>query len=190
MIRRPTSAPIRRQRGVVLFIALIMLVAMALTGIALSKAVTTGLLIAGNLAFQEGATSSGDAGIEAGRRWLLAQNTATLVSDQPRGYFANWQSTFNPASFDWVGLGQSAGTDSSGNATHYVIHRLCSASNLTVNAPSQQCVMLQTSGASGSKSSGSYGSVPLTGTSGVYYRITARVTGPRRTVSYVQSIQY
>jgi Tfp pilus assembly protein PilX len=53
----------RAQQGVVLFIALIVLVAMSLAGIALMRSVDTNVLIAGNLAFRQGATMAGDWGI-------------------------------------------------------------------------------------------------------------------------------
>lgn len=189
-LRGPTCRPPRRQRGVVLFIALIVLVAMMLAGIALTRSVSTGLLIAGNLAFQESATSGGDGGIEAARAWLTAQSADTLRVDQARGYIANWSTTFDPATFDWAAQGQTVGTDAAGNTVEYVIHRLCRNSNESANAPGQQCVTLQTTGASGSKAGASYGSMSLTGSLQVYYRVTARVTGPRNTVSYVQSIMY
>jgi type IV pilus assembly protein PilX len=41
---------LRRERGAILFIALIVLVAMSLAGIALMRSVDTNVLIAGNLA--------------------------------------------------------------------------------------------------------------------------------------------
>lgn len=50
----------RAQQGVVLFVALIILVAMTLAGIALMRSVDTNVLIAGNLAFRQGATMAGD----------------------------------------------------------------------------------------------------------------------------------
>jgi Tfp pilus assembly protein PilX len=43
-----------RIRGAVLFIALIVLVAMTLAGIAIMRSVDTATLIAGNLAFKQG----------------------------------------------------------------------------------------------------------------------------------------
>src|SRR4051794_33864237 len=51
----------RRQQGVVLLIALIVLVAMTLAGIGLVRSVDTGNMVAGNLAFKQGATLAGDA---------------------------------------------------------------------------------------------------------------------------------
>jgi len=53
-----------RQRGVVLFFALIALVVMSLAAVALIRSVDTNTLIAGNLAFKQAATSSGDSGLE------------------------------------------------------------------------------------------------------------------------------
>lgn len=189
-LRRPPCRPPRAQRGVVLFIALVVLVAMMLAGIALTRSVSTGVMIAGNLAFQAGATSAADAGIEAARAWLTAQSAETLRVDQARGYVANWQTAFDPATFDWSAQSTTVGTDAAGNTVQYVIHRLCRNSNESANAPGQQCVSLTTTGASGSKAGASYGSVALTGALQVYYRVTARVSGPRNAVSYVQSIMY
>jgi len=90
------TRPLRRaQRGVVLFIALIVLVAMSLAGIALIRNVDSGQVIAGNLAFRQAAMHVGDIGIEAGRAWLLSQSSTTLYNDTPGvtgggGYYANW----------------------------------------------------------------------------------------------------
>ncbi|HEX2310450.1 MAG TPA: hypothetical protein VHH91_07010, partial [Vicinamibacterales bacterium] len=63
----------RRQRGAVLLIALIVLVAMSLAGVALVRGVDMTNLIAGNLAFKQGATLGGDWGAEQARAWLNAQ---------------------------------------------------------------------------------------------------------------------
>lgn len=52
------------QRGVVLFFALISLLAIMLAAVALVRSVDTSTIIAGNLAFKQSATSSGDAGTE------------------------------------------------------------------------------------------------------------------------------
>jgi Tfp pilus assembly protein PilX len=62
-----------RQRGVVLFFTLIALVVMSLAAVALIRSVDTSTMIAGNLAFKQSATTSGDGGIEAAVSWLAAQ---------------------------------------------------------------------------------------------------------------------
>lgn len=76
----------RKQKGVVLFIALIVLIAMSLAGVALWRSIGTGVLIAGNVAMQRGAVSSSDGGIEAARAWLTNASPTTLAVDQPQGF--------------------------------------------------------------------------------------------------------
>ena len=75
MLNAPTPSSLQpsrrgRQRGVVLIIALIALVIMTLAALAMIRSVDTSNLIAGNMAFQQAATHSGDSGIEAAITWL------------------------------------------------------------------------------------------------------------------------
>lgn len=73
---RPHALP-RRQRGVVLLIALIVLVAMTLAGIGLMRSIDTGVLISGNLAFRQAATQAADRGTTDGYNALMAVATNT-----------------------------------------------------------------------------------------------------------------
>jgi len=195
----------RRQQGVILFIALIVLVAMSLTGIALMRSVDTNVLIAGNLAFRQGTTLAGDGGVEEARSWLAA-NTGQLNSDQPAGttyYWANWQSAIDligsdPAlpDYDWAQsrtVPAAFGTDAATYTVQYVIHRLCAAAG-DPNSAAANCVKASGGGAGagaasgGSKGTATYGSQALPGVSSVYYRITVRITGPRNTLSFIQAV--
>jgi type IV pilus assembly protein PilX len=191
------AAP-RRERGVILFIALIVLVAMSLAGVALMRSVDTNVLIAGNLAFRQGATAGGDWGVEHARNWLSA-NTGLLNDDQPAGagfYWANWQQSLDligsqplVADYNWSGA-NNLGTDAAGNQVQYVIHRLCD----TAGAPNNvQCVRSSLATGSGPGTGGSQavqdaGGGTLPGSSSIFYRITVRITGPRNTVSFVQTV--
>jgi Tfp pilus assembly protein PilX len=186
--------PIRaRQRGAVLFIALIVLVAMSLAGIALIRGVDTANLIAGNLAFKQNATHGGDWGVEQARAWLQLQAATALYNDDAvdKRYWASMQSgadftATDPArpDFDWANNSFDAGADPAGNQVRYVIHRMC---DLAGNPGSVNCVRTTTGGtADSTKGGATYGGAALPSTSQIYYRITARVTGPRNTVSYVQ----
>lgn len=193
-----------RQKGVTLFISLIALVAMTLAAIALMRAVDTGNQIAGNLAFKQGATAAGDAGIEAARTWILANAAgSTLNNDSPaNGYYANSQDTLDvmgnltPGNtgddVDWTGNNSAGyadnakvlGSQVSGNTIAYVINRLCLPA-----AQGGACVSYGQNVSSGSTmGGGSYGSKPLSGSSQIYYKITVRVQGPRNTVSFVESV--
>lgn len=87
--------PVAAQRGVVLMLALIMLIAMTMAGIALYRQIGVGIVVARNLTFKRGATVASDFGIETARTWLVSQNTTTL--EQPgftngnfNGYFPAW----------------------------------------------------------------------------------------------------
>lgn len=198
-----------RQQGVVLFIALIALVAMTLAGIALVRSVDTTTMIAGNLAFKQNSTALADLGIEAGRAWLIANaNTATLNDDSPaQGYYATGQDsldltgTTTPGNLlddvDWDGTNGSAASraailpDSSlpvalrGTSTvSYIIHRLCVGNGVLTSA---QCATSLQSSSPGSTKGGG-GVKALSGVLQGHYRVTARVLGPRNTISYVQAI--
>jgi len=180
-----------RQRGAVLFIALIVLVAMSLAGIALIRGVETTNLIAGNLAFKQNATLGGDWGAEQARTWMQAQTPATLYNDLPGRYYAAMQTGLDftgtdPSApdFDWAANSFNAGADPAGNQVRYVVHRMC---ELAGNPGSVNCVRTSIGGTTtGTKGGATYGSFALPSTSQIYYRITARVTGPRNTTSYVQ----
>jgi Tfp pilus assembly protein PilX len=204
------SAGARAQRGVILFIALIVIVAMALAGLALVRSVDTNVIVAGNIAFKQGATNAGDTGIEAARTWLLA-NKSTLSDDQmappASAYFSNWQATADltgndaaKADFDWGANSlQVTSDDGAGNRVRYVIHRMCADSNKTPS--STTCVKVSSttsgslstggeySGRRGYEGGGSSSGFNLTATT-VFYRITVRVDGPRNTTSYVQALMY
>ncbi|MEI7432295.1 MAG: hypothetical protein WCL27_17755 [Betaproteobacteria bacterium] len=80
-----------RQGGVVLMIALIILVAMTLGGVALVRSVDTSSIIAGNLAFQQSATHAGSAGVEEAIRTFLEPSTPSALwqHDYAKGYAAS-----------------------------------------------------------------------------------------------------
>jgi len=183
-----------RQQGVVLILALIVLVAMTLAGIALVRSVDTTNIIAGNLAFKQAATHSGDAGTEAAITWLEANNTGTTLHahDINSGYSASRQDPGPGQSWDvfWDAvLSDQAVTlaaDASGNVVSYAIQRMCNATGDPAN-PVTGCAVSTTS-ANATGNSQDSGAVALLYSDQRYYRITSRVEGPRNTVSYIQTI--
>lgn len=186
----------RPQQGLVLVIALIVLVLVSLGGVALMRSVDTATLVAGNLAFQQAATRASDTGVE--RAIAVLQQKASDGSldsnDTTNGYLATMRSTDSPATGQsWQAFWNSnlsgsafdMGTDQFGNQVFFVIHRLCA--NASPPSSGGQCVTSpSTTTATGNSEEA--GQIQLQGSSGrVYYRITVRVAGPRRTESYVQS---
>ena len=197
-----------RQRGVVLMISLIILVVMTLGGIALLRSISTAGLITGNLAFQQAATRSGEAATEdAVRNFLDVTAPATLWNNVlPAGYVASTPASGNPASWEtyWnqtlnpnpvsrpvtakacVDRVCTLPTDAAGNTASYVIQRLCLTEGDPLMTPTGCSSAPEKTGLSGSSQAS--GAIPLPEPVKYYYRITARVLGPRNTTSYVQTI--
>lgn len=181
------------QRGVVLIVALVVLVVMSLAGLLMFRATGTGVEVAGNVGFKQNATSLGDLGVETGRAYLMgfATNAVPLnANDTAHGYYASWNDTFDPLTYDWDGKSvEASANDGTGNRVRYVIHRLCKIPGAS-NAPGQECAIPSAGSTLGTGGGGASGA----GFSGLvgqpYYRITSRVDGPRSTVSYVQVIMF
>lgn len=196
----------KKQGGLVLVMALIVLVALTLASIAMVRSIDTSTLIAGNLAFKQSGISSGDVGVDAAVSWL-ATNSGSLTADSPsNGYYATSQdcldltgnghmpntcSSLSPPIWADTSKVKTLSTDSAGNDVSYVIHRLCdqagplSGDKCTVDDNAQQ----GGSSEGGTRQMltyqpGSWGSAANRG----YYRITVRIKGPRSNVSYVQTI--
>jgi type II secretory pathway pseudopilin PulG len=186
---RVLRAPERRQRGVVLFVALIVLIIMTLAGLALLRQMGVGTSIAGNVAFKENATSVADRGTEAARAWLIANSAITANDSFANGYFSSWGTgAVDPTAFDWDTSSRTLVDDvaQTGNTTRIIIHRLCETPNMSALDPAQRCSDFPIVNGGESHGGGSYPSV-LPGTSpSPFYRVTTRVDGPRNTVSYTQ----
>lgn len=194
----------RAQRGVVLLIALIVLVAMTLAGIGMMRSIDSGTMVAGNIGFREAAVATADTGVEAARAWLMA-NINSLTADNPTaGYYSTRQDNLDmtgnmtEGGHDGVNWGGSDPTqlvtaytlgsvDTSGNTVFYLIHRLCTLPGAT-SGGLQTCSFSTVSQIGSTQSSPDYSSYGLTTAVQPYYRITVRVNGAKNTVSYVQAI--
>jgi len=199
---KPSS---RRQRGVVLLIALIMLVAMTLVGVSMLRSIGSGSAIAGNLAFKQNATSVADLGVELSRRWLvnkgLTAPTDLNADINADGYYSTWQTAFNPVVYDWAiskklntadaaFISNVSGKDDTGNEVRYVVHRLCAETGAVDKGGTQKCANYTDYSGLASKGGSGYGQSAPTLAEQPYYRVTVRVNGPRNTLSYVQVVMY
>lgn len=194
-VNRPA---LRRERGVVLLMALIVLLAMTLAGLALMRSVSTSNVIAGNMAFQQAATQSADTGVEAAVTFLETSLAGTLDTSITTGvgvrYLAYRQDPALGQSWDnfWTNAVPAAAintlpTDAAGNTVAYVIHRLCNNQGIAITVAACTTTPIDTAGSSSGNSLGA-GVVALNAPPETYYRITTRVSGPRNTLSYVQVV--
>lgn len=192
-INRPVAGAPRREQGVVLFVALIVLVAMSLAGVALMRSVDTGVVVAGNMAFKQSAITVADRGTQVAAKWLATNSGGTtLVStNAAAGYSASYPVP-EPDWFDMVNWAGAAlvngGTpDAAGNVVRYVVHRMCTHQDLRFNESPNECGLYFGTSVAASGGSMSVGAPQFLGTPKLYYRITTRVDGPRDTVSIIQT---
>jgi type IV pilus assembly protein PilX len=192
----PTRAPgARRERGVVLWVAIIVLVAMTLAGLAMMRQMGAGLSIAGNIAFKESVTAVADRGAEKARVWLT-NNPALLNNDNfAAGYHSSWAASVDPSTFNWaqaVDLSDplldppNLDPGQTGVIAQLMyIERLCLTPNLSALDPVQVCSD-KPGGSDTSRNGASYPTGIPPPPPQVYYRVTTRVDGPRNTRSYTQ----
>lgn len=189
------SAAKATQQGVVLVVALVVLIAMTLAGLALWRSVDATNVIAGNLAFKQSSIMSSDRGIQSAVVWLENNRLTLTDNNLTQGYVANTLTT-DPDWFSNAAWGNAVSlqADAAGNRVQYLIHRLCrttgpyngtDGSGQVNNCSSSQskapATNVNTGGNAGNEGL-NYAMLPR-----IYYRITVRVLGPRNTISIVQS---
>ncbi len=204
------APPLAGQRGVVLFIALIVMVAMSLAAIALVRSVDTANLVAGNQAFKQGALNATDLGVATAMdRFSTAVVNSALSSDAPThsdlASSCYRASTFLPGELDGRGIprllldpttaqapfseafdatytaaNNCSFTNTNGETVRYIIDRQCDASGAPT-IPNCNLVSTSTSGRTDSDLHTGSESVAI-------YRVTVRVDGPRHTTSFAQVI--
>ncbi len=194
----------RRERGVVLLIALIVLVAMTLAGIGMMRSIDSGTIVAGNIGFREAAVATADTGVEAARTWLIANQASLNTDNATAGYYSTRQDNLDltgnmtEGGHDGVNWGGSDPTqtvtaftlgtvDSSGATVYYLIHRMCSIPG-AINAANQTCAFNSQNQTGSTQSTPDYSLYGLTTALQPYFRITVRVNGVKNTVSYVQAV--
>lgn len=188
-------SPRRKQEGIVLLIALTVLVAMSLAGVALVRSVDNTVVISGNLAFKQASLQVADRGANDAVIWLIATNNATptmLYNDiNNQGYFSAKPPT-EPDWFDaanWTGALVTNGglPDSSGNRVSYQIHRMCTVPGMGPTQGTNLCGFFYPPTTRQETNSKSIGAFKYEGTPQLYYRITTRVEGPRNNVTITQT---
>jgi Tfp pilus assembly protein PilX len=203
----------RNQRGVVLFVALLVMVALSLAGIALIRSSDTATIVAGNLAFKQAANAAIDRCVE--------QATQALFDPQPNPATSNPVITLTDKANDLPAQNYYACVQGSGGGciapgqaipeVPTVIQTTANFAGAGLNATlvpddpaGNKCTyvierMCTSAGPAGAincnLSSQALGADPgtqhyqgLTRPGGAYYRVTMRVDGPRNTVAYAQSI--
>ena len=215
MTRTPTPEPTSRRRagarnlrrhgqqGVVIFVALLVMVALGLAGIAMIRSTDTATSVSGNLVLKQAATSAVDRGIET---TISALWEASPVLDRTQhsagnNYYACVRGTTGAclaagaavpkipdllkSANGCAGTGLASGlvaNDAAGNTSCFVIERMCLDTGPAVGS---NCNL---SAASFGADPGTIHYTGLVRPGDAYYRVTVRVEGPRNAVTYAQAM--
>ena len=187
-----------------LIIALIVLVAMTLAGIATMRSVDTATIMAGNIAFRQSALAAADQGIQAGFELLKSTKTnftRNLTRDglgvSVAGYYSS-ASVVEPDWSDpaaWTKATQLNGgaADSAGNVVWYIVERMCNIANCnpgdTCGGASNVCGLTPSqASASGTEGSDNFRPQDAFSAPAPHYRITARAVGARNSIAIIQTM--
>jgi type IV pilus assembly protein PilX len=199
-VRQPCPG---RQRGVVVFVALLVMVALALAGVALVRSTDTATTVSANLVLKQAATSAVDRGIEKtiNALWEASPALDRTQHNPGQNYYACVRGTAGgclapgsavPKIPDLLrtasgcsGAGLTSGlvaNDDVGNKSCFVIERMCLNPGAAVGS---NCNL---STAAFGADPGTQHYIGLVRPGDAYYRVTVRVEGPRKTVTYAQSM--
>ena len=195
----------RRQSGVVLFVALIVMVAMSLAAIALIRSVDTTNAIVGNLAFRLASILPANASIEQAASGLFSDaDIATVdhIPDKENNLPAENYSACRLKEPTCGGLLEDArgvplvlqkkttastltkkfdDTVQTGTQVTYLIERMCLQPGPATPA---NCDLVPPKGNPGD----TIGDAAAAGVNVPFYRVTVRVDGPKNTASFVQAM--
>lgn len=200
MTSRAFAPTLRRaQSGVVLFIALIVMVALSIAGIALIRSVDTGLSVVGNLGFRQASIPPTTWAVENAISTMFEAKKITDLEkpDATYNYFPYRYEIKNTGKKeDTVGVpyhlqgvkpdnypsGFQKTDDGAGNTVRYVIERMCldegpaTAANCDMSPPkkSEATTNMELQKPEMFR-------VP-------FYRVTIRVDGPNNTTTYAQAM--
>ena len=201
------------QRGVVLFISLIVMVVMSLAAIALMRSVDTTTQVIGNLAFRQSSILPANFAIEDAAAGLFGDSSISgvpRISDAARtadDSTQNYYATHDSSKDDAYGVPQPLQTtanmaaanlkrkqkDGADNTVTYVIERMCNPKAPAADIPADNstarswCEIVPPKAPPGKTSDQKAAGLDF---NLVYYRVTVRVDGPpgTNTVSFAQAM--
>ena len=197
--RAALAARPARERGIVVFVALIAMVLLSLAAVALMRSVHTNTLVVGNLAFRQAAVSLSTAAVEKAV-YDLFPPTRTIADptnhDLARNYYAFRQGGEDangvPVALQganpppaYPGGAQVVTDAATGNTVRYVIERMCTAASLGKPAAPNECEMIPPKQPYAKEAQQKKG-IPLPKIP--YYRMTVRVDGPGNSVAFSQAM--
>jgi type IV pilus assembly protein PilX len=193
-----------RQRGVVLFIALIVMVVMSLAALGLLRSVDTTTAVLNNLALRQAAILPANYAVEDAAVGLFADAGGPRIADirvdnVNQNYYAShsqaagWDDQYGvpkPLQTKAAALAlKRFFNDAENNRITYITERMCTPTAPVIpadnSAAGSWCDMMQPKQSPGTTVNQG---TPLTLPQQVFYRVTVRVDGPQNTVSFLQAM--
>lgn len=182
-MHRPAPPPTigrRGQRGVTILVVLVLLTVMMLGGLALARMTEVGTLAAGNAAYREASLQASEVGLNEVFALVRAVGDENIAVD-------TWYRPTTLATdasglpvVDWNALPELTVGQFS---VRYVADRICEGA-LPVAEPLRQCLVKQLP----QLGSADYSKEKLDPPNAKQFRVTIRVTGPKNTQTWVQSM--
>lgn len=171
----------RNERGVTMLVVLVLLSVMLLGGMAFARLTEVGTLASGNTAYREASIQASEIGLNT--VYQEVRDIADEEADLAGWYWATTQAVDGngvPA----VDFDAAAEVVVGNYRMRYVAERLCGGA-MPVAEPLRQCLVKQVPQPNASRSAGKEELDPPTSKQ---FRVTIRVTGPKGTQTWVQSL--
>lgn len=179
----------RHQRGGSLFLVLIVLATLMLSGLALARMTDTGTLLAGNLASRAAALQAAEVGVNNGYaavKGLADEESTTYIFTWYRRTLDQQQTAQGlPDSVIWSGTPTTA---VGAMSVSYYVERVCDYGTAAIADPTKQCLLKEVDMPVNRAEDPGDRDKQLDNPYATQFRITARVTDQRNTTVYVQAL--
>lgn len=170
------------QRGVTMLVVLILMVVMALGGMALARMTEIGTLASGNSSYREASLQASEVGLNTA--YMAVRAIAPLDEGTHAGnwYWATIQPADAATGLPTLDFTVAPEVTVGPYSVRYVVERMCTVANVT--ATLRECLVKQVP----QTDSARVGQDQLDPPNSRQFRITVRVTGPKDTETWVQSL--
>lgn len=176
---RPARRAQRAQRGVTILVVLMLMSVMVLGGMALARMTEIGTLATGNNATREASLQASEVGINTA--YAATQALASEEANSGTWYWATTQAA-DTSGMPSVAWGSAPEIVVGSYSVRYIVERLCTTAPVTDTL--RQCLVRQVPQVSSSRVGHEEVDPPNTR----QFRITVRVTGPKDTETWVQTL--
>jgi type IV pilus assembly protein PilX len=171
----------RHQAGATMLVVLVLTMVMLLGAMALARMIDVSTAASGNAAFRDTSLQASEVGLNAAFAALRAIPDTAEDVDVPGWYWSMNQAVDASGLpvIDWNGAPEIV---VAANSVRYVVERVCTVG--VVASPLRECLVKQVKTLSSARDDDDRLDPP----NSRQYRVTVRVTGPKGTTTFVQSL--